>query len=146
MNIYRPVSEIMTFDLTTVSPGTLMTVVADLFDKHSFHHLPVVDENHLPVGILSRHDFKQLQHHFTKSGCEAAALSNRRLFNSLTVGEVMTRHPITLDKDELLLDVIDIFLANRFHSILVTDAGVCVGIVTPYDLLKEMKKLAEVLQ
>ena len=146
MNIYRPISEIMTTDLTTVRPNTMMSAVAEIFDKHHFHHIPVIDESYLPVGILSRHDYNQLQHHFTKTGCEVADVNNKRLFDSLTVSDVMTRNPVTLEKDESMYDVIEIFLANRFHSILVTDAGLCVGIVTPYDILSEMKKLAVVLQ
>ena len=146
MNIYRPISSIMSTDLSTVKPDTIMSDVAEIFEKNTFHHLPVISENFLPVGIISRHDYYQLQHHFTKKGWEIAEANNKRLFESLTAREIMSPDPVTLDKDEPLFDVIDLFLTNRFHSVIVTDAGLCVGIVTPYDIIKEMKKLSMVLQ
>ena len=146
MNIYRPISEIMTTDLVSVKMTALMSQVEKIFDNKSFHHIPVIDDNHLPVGIISRHDYYQLQHHFTKNGWEMADVKNQRLFESFTVDEVMTPNPVTLDKDEPLFDVLDVFLANKIHSIIVTDAGLCVGIITPYDFLKEMKNMAVVTQ
>ncbi len=146
MNIYRPVSTIMTTSLKTVLSSSVMTEVADIFENHSFHHIPVISEEHFPVGVISRHDYNQLQHHFTRNGWEIAEASNKRYFQSLTADEVMTSCPITLDKDEPITEAVNVFLNNRIHSIIITDVGLCVGIVTPYDLIRELKKLSTVMQ
>lgn len=146
MNIHRPVSSIMTTDLKTVNLLDRMTDVAEIFESYNIHHLPVISIEKLPLGIISRHDYNQLQHHFTGKGWEMAEAANKRLFESMTVREVMTTCPVVLDVDESIEEAINYFLSNRFHSIIITDVGICVGIVTPYDILKEMKKLVTVLQ
>ncbi len=146
MNIYRPISELMTFDVMTVTPDTLMTEVSKIFEENSFHHIPVISEDNIPLGIISKNDYHQLQHHFTRNGWEIAEAKNKRYFESITAGEVMTQNPVTVDKDEPLFEVVNIFLANLIHSIIVTEAGICIGIITPHDILKEIKKLSVVLQ
>lgn len=146
MNIHRPVSSIMTADLKTVDPLVLMTDVAEIFESTNIHHLPVISKDNLPLGIISRHDYNQMQHHFTRKGWEIAEAANKRLFESMTAQEVMTADPVTLDKDQSIEAAIDFFLVNLIHSIIITDEGKCVGIVTPLDVMKDMKKLVTVLQ
>lgn len=146
MNIHRPVSSIMSTDLKTVGPLDLMTDVAEIFDTANIHHLPVVSEEGLPLGMISRHDYNQLQHHFTRKGWEMAEVANKKLFRTMTAKEVMTANPVTLEKDEPIEKAINFFLTNLLHSILITDEGNCIGIVTPHDVIKEMSKLVTVLQ
>lgn len=146
MNIYRPIHEIMSTDLKYVRPETMVTEVVEIFENNNFHHIPVIAENNIPLGIISKQDYHQIQHHFTRQGWELAESKNKRYFESLTAEEVMTHNPVTVDKDEPLYEVVNVFLANLIHSIIVTDAGVCVGIITPHDILKEIKKLSVVLQ
>ena len=146
MNINLPVSRIMSTDLKTVKILNLMTDVAELFDSSDIHHLPVISEEGLPLGMISRHDYNQLQHQFTRQGWELAEAANNQLFRSLTVREVMTSNPVTLDKDEPIERVLNIFLSNRLHSVIITEEGLCSGIVTPYDIIKEVKKLNNVLK
>lgn len=146
MNIHRPVSSIMSTDLKTVDPLVLMTDVAEIFDTNNIHHLPVISDEGLPLGIISRHDYNQLQHHFTRKGWEMAEAANKKLFRTMTAKEVMTTNPVTLDKDASIQQAVDFFLTNLLHSVLVTDEGKCVGIVTPHDVIKEMSKLVTVLQ
>jgi len=136
----------MTPNVMTVSPSTLLTEVAKIFEENNFHHLPVIGENQVPLGIISRHDYHQFQHHFTRHGLEVAEAKNQRLFESLTAEEAMTANPVTLDVEQPIYEVVNIFLANLIHSIIVTEAGLCVGIVTPHDILKEIKKLSVALQ
>ncbi len=146
MNLHRPISDIMTTELLTVNPLSIMTDVAEVFERQNIHHIPVVTKEMIPVGMISRHDYLQLQHHFTKEGLEMAEAANVQLYRSMMAKDVMTPNPVSMEKDELLLKAVNIFLSNRIHSILIKDGERCVGIVTPYDLLKEMKKLAAVAQ
>lgn len=47
--------DIMTEEVVTVSPGTTLSRIASLFEKHGIKRFPVLDEGRL-VGILSRSD------------------------------------------------------------------------------------------
>ena len=146
MNIYRPIHELMTTDLISVKPEAMISEVAEIFENNNFHHIPVISESNTPLGIISKHDYRQIQHHFTRQGWEIAESKNKRYFESLTAEEIMTHNPVTADKDDPLFEVVNIFLANLIHSIIVTDAGMCVGIITPHDILKEIKKHSVVMQ
>lgn len=52
-----PVRQIMTRDVWTVTPDTLASVAGDTLFDHRFGCLPVVDDAHRLVGILTEHDF-----------------------------------------------------------------------------------------
>ena len=142
MNLNRPVSDIMTTALITVNPLTIMTDVAEIFERQNIHHIPVVTKEMIPEGMISRHDYMQLQHHFTKEGLEMAEAANVQIYRAMMAKDVMTPSPLTMEKDELILKAVNTFLTNRIHSILIKDGEQCVGIVTPYDILKELKKVA----
>jgi CBS domain-containing membrane protein len=51
------VRQIMTRDVWTVTPDTLASVAGDTLFDHQFGCLPVVDDAHHLVGILTEHDF-----------------------------------------------------------------------------------------
>ncbi len=53
------VRQVMTRDVWTVTPTTLASVAGATLADHQFGCLPVVDEAHRLVGILTEHDFLQ---------------------------------------------------------------------------------------
>ena len=61
----RPVSEIMSKDVTMIHKNSLMTEVAKLFETHGFSHLPVVNKDCEFIGMVSKSDYYKLLHHFT---------------------------------------------------------------------------------
>jgi len=131
----KRLGEIMTTNLVTSYPDMLMTEVSKIFDENTFHHLPVVNELGICVGVISKSDYYQLQDKFTKMKIKLADRDNRIFFRSLLASEVMTSELVSLDKNEPLSKVIDKFLENRVHSVVITENGKCVGIITPYDIL-----------
>lgn len=131
----KAVNEIMTSDFEYVKPNTIMTQVAKIFDKASFHHLPVLDEHMKPLGVISRLDYHQLQHHFTRFGWQDPKSQNKYLFGTLLAQEVMTDPAITLNASASLQEALNIFLKNQVHSILIISDAKCVGILTPFDIL-----------
>lgn len=52
------VADIMSTELTTVVPSTPLTQLLDVFAQHTFHHLPVVENDKL-LGIISDRDLSQ---------------------------------------------------------------------------------------
>jgi len=120
----------------------LLTEIAALFDSYDYHHLPVVDESNTFIGMVSKSDYFKLQHHFTILKLGSYKEENERLFRSLIASDIMHTHLHYVQLDDTLKIALDLFLENRFHSLVVVDKGKCVGIVTPYDILKTIKKSA----
>jgi len=133
------IKEIMTDNLTTVNPNTIVTQVSKLFEQNTFHHIPVVNDENICVGIISKSDYFQIQDQMTKMNQEKADKSNQLLWRSLLAEDIMTSPIISLDIGEELESAVDIFLENRVHSLVITEDGKCKGIVTTFDLIKTLK-------
>lgn len=131
-----PLKDIMTTDVIKLTKRDNLLLVNDLFRKYNIHHLPVVDEAGVVVGIVSKSDFYKLQDTFSFFNQEAAARLNVALFRSLLVGEVMTKQVATLEPDDTVLMAAGYFRENMFHAIpVVNEFRQLVGIITTYDLL-----------
>ena len=130
----------MTSDPLTVSKTTIMTEVALIFETQNIHHIPVVSEEMKVLGVISHRDYCQLQHHFSRLGSKVAKEYNDRFFSSLTVKDVKTPNPIILEKTDKLEKALDLFLENKFQSIIVVEEDRCIGILSTHDLLSHFKK------
>jgi len=134
----KTVGELMTKEIISVSPLSIMTEVAEIFDNNSFHHIPVVGYKGNCVGIISKADYAQLQDKFTLIDGSQTDKTNQKFFASLLAKEVMSKDVISLESNIEISDAIQIFLKNKVHSIVVTEKEKCVGILTPFDLLQYM--------
>jgi len=132
------VKNIMSSDLITSHPNMLMTEVSELFEKHLFHHLPVLNEEGLCVGIISRSDYYQTQDKFTRIKGSHYQEANEKFMKSLLASEIMTPKPHTIVQDALVREAVNVFLENRVHSLVVTENEKCVGILTPHDVLSHL--------
>jgi len=138
------VTEVMTGNCVFVKPNTLMDEVISIFNENDFHHIPVLDENRKPVGMISRSDYNKLQHHFTLFDYKEADVNNARFFRSLIASDVMTENPITIGSGTNLREVLKMFSVNRFHSLIVVENDSCVGIVTPFDFIELLLETEEI--
>lgn len=139
-----PISKIMTRDLITVDPNTILSTVNDIFKKYTFHHIPVVDNNNKCIGIISSTDYHQLQDKFTKLKVGNYAQTNEQFFNSLLAKEVMQKKVICLKSTAPLSSAIDIFIMNKVHSIILeNEKEECNGIITPFDIIYHIKNNVE---
>lgn len=55
------VQDVMTTKVATLGPNELIGAAAQVFLEHLFHGLPIVDENHHLVGIVTTHDILKYQ-------------------------------------------------------------------------------------
>ena len=133
------ISNLTTTDIVSATPNQLMTEVCLVFDRNSFHHIPVIDENNVCIGIISKTDYAQLQDKFSKFGYKSADVNNRVFFRSLLAQDVMSTEVVSLPHNEVLEKAIDIFEQNKVHSIVVTKDDHFYGILTPIDLLALFK-------
>lgn len=128
----------MTADPIYVQELTVMDKVALIFDKKNIHHVPVIDESNNCVGIISMSDFLQIQDKFSRFNLEDSLKISKKFMGSLTAREVMTKNPVSVDIDTPISKAIELFLQNVYRAIIVTEKGKLVGILTPYDILREI--------
>lgn len=136
IDLSTKVDTIMTKTFIHVGLDTLMTDVARIFDENEFSHLPVLDEDDKVLGIISKADYLRLQHPFTRLFEQEAGINNSRLFACLTAEDVMTPSPTCIHYNVSIASAIGVFMENRFHALPVVKNGKCIGIITPYDILR----------
>ena len=125
----------MTKEIISVHPDDTMEAVQEIFDKHTFHHVPVVKDGKV-VGIISRSDYDKLCHSFTLFNSNSSRRYNDALMKSLLVVEVMSTQLATLREEDTVLTAAAFFRENLFHAIpIINSERELVGIVTTYDLL-----------
>lgn len=131
-----PISDFMTINPVAVLPTDNMVKVRQLMEENEFHHLPVVDEKGLLVGMISYSDYMKSVHNLFHTQVENAI--SERYMNSVLAKDVMTHQAklIALDARATLEDAIRLFRANRFHALPVVGKSFKLeGIVTAHDLL-----------
>ncbi len=128
--------EVMLPNPLVVKPTETLDNAANLFKLHPFHHLPVVEDDHSLVGMLSSTDLEReahgrslFRHHDKESHTET-------LYRSLLVREVMIDAVFQLSPDHKIRDAYEVFKKGRFRSIPIVEKDILVGIVTPIDIIR----------
>lgn len=130
------ISQLMTTEVITLHPDDNLLKVEEIFTSHDFHHLPVVDENKVVKGIISRQEFHKMQDSLTIFNTKSAKKQNQSMFNATLVGEIMAKQIAKLGPEDTALVAVDFFRENLFHALPIVDKeGKLVGILTTYDLL-----------
>ena len=118
--------DIMTREVVTVSPTCTLDDAVDVMLENRVSGLPVVDDAQRLVGVIS--EFALLVLTYDKKAGQD------------TVAEHMTRAVTSVDVFDLLSDVADIFIVNRFRRVPVTCDGKLVGIISRRDLMRAAKQ------
>ena len=137
----KTVGELMTRELISVTPNTIMAEVAKIFKANHFHHLPVIDREEKCVGVISKMDYYQLQDSFTRLDGSKCDAKNLKFLSSLLAKEIMSPNPICIEHNVDISDVIPVFLANTARSAIIIKNEKSVGIITPLDLLEYMQEI-----
>jgi len=132
----------MTKDFSFVVRDTLMPEVDKIFTSRDFHILPVLNENHQAVGVISKTDYSILLHHFTHKKVGEYEKYNRMYLRSLRAEDVMSKTVVSIQEDQSIEMGLDLFLKHKKRSLIVQNKeGVCVGICTPFDIILWIKEL-----
>ena len=118
----EPLSSIMTRNLVTAGPDDTLSLAREIFMRDRVHHLPIVVGTKL-VGILTTYD---LFKHYGRNGG----------FDTIKIGDVMTRHVATLEPEDKVGSAAELFLENLFHAVPIVKDGDLQGLVTSFDVLK----------
>jgi CBS domain-containing protein len=131
---YQRVSQIMTTDLFTVQADELIDLAAHVMDWQHIRHIPVEDETHRLVGIVSHRSLL------------------RRLVRRLTEGvagpslvrDIMETDVVTTTPDTPTLEALRVMRKSQVSCLPVIDEeGMLLGIVTERDLMTVAGPLLE---
>jgi len=134
MKSHIPVSRIMTQRIASVRLEDNLEYVRQIFERHGFHHIPVVEGSKL-VGIVSYTDYLRVIHDYFSNPESKPA--SEKLLHTLTVKDMMTENPVCLKPNDTVETALQVFRENPFHALPVTDEhGKLFGILTTYDVMK----------
>ncbi|MBI3307372.1 MAG: CBS domain-containing protein [Candidatus Omnitrophica bacterium] len=135
-----PIREIMTSPAITVQIDEPFSHVEEKLRVKGIRHLPVVDDNHVVVGLITQRDlYRTLSPHRNEDGdsvYDAAAL------DAFILKRIMTSNPATLTPDNMVAEAVNLMAAGRYGCIPIVDVNKkIVGIVTETNILKYLAKL-----
>ena len=130
---YVKVEQFMSTDLFTVHEDEPIDLVASLMDWEKIRHVPVEDNEHHLVGLVS---YRSLIHLLA-----AGALSRRT--EPIPVSEVMKRDLVTVEPETTTLEAITLMKSKNIGSLPVIKDGRLIGIVTERDFMDIARELLE---
>ena len=129
MDALTPVKEIMTKDVIALHLDDTLRLVDKTFDKHHFHHIPILDSNGKVAGMISKEDILRLisvRQEFTD-----------KEFGRIKVRDFMSDKLVLITPEDSIGLAADMFITNHFHALPVVDEDDNLqGIVTTHDLIK----------
>lgn len=134
---YGRVSSFMTSDIFTVHQDELLDLAAKMMDWSHIRHVPVEDDHHQLVGLVSHRKLLRF------------LLQGNAQDREVPVSEIMEANPITVSPDSSSLDAIRLMKEHRISCLPVVDQKQkLVGIVTDHDFMDVagqllQKKLSE---
>lgn len=127
----------MTAGVVSLKTEDTVDMAYELLEKEKFHHLPVVDEDGLLEGIISKMDLVNLAHGRTLFTVSDRTGLNKTYFRTLRIRDIMTCDVEILAPDDTIEDAMRLFSKNLFHAIPIVKKGKLMGIVSTYDLLEK---------
>lgn len=127
------VEQYMATDLLTVNEEEAIDLVANLMDWHRIHHVPVEDNDHRLVGLVSHRSLLRF----------LASDEARQEDRPIPVSRVMVTDLITVPPETTTLEAIDIMRANKISCVPVVRDDRLVGIVTEHDFMRIAGTLLE---
>ena len=127
------VNQIMSQNLHTVLAEDSISLLSETFEKVSYHHLPVVDNNNVLLGIISDRDVTSNLSPFL--GTDKERECDRGLLN-LTATNIMSSDPVTVEQTSRIETASILLLENNFSCLPVVDEdGKIEGLLTWKDIL-----------
>ncbi len=116
------IETLMATEMISAAPDETVLEVAGRMARNRIGAVVVLDGNRL-AGIFSERDLL------------TRVIAERRDLRATQVGQVATRDVVTIDAEQPVRSVVDIFRAHRFRHLPVVRAGRAVGILSTRDFL-----------
>ncbi|MFD1038160.1 acetoin utilization AcuB family protein [Virgibacillus byunsanensis] len=128
------VEEIMKTDVVTLSPSASIREALSLLQKHRIRHIPIIDNDHQVIGIVSDRDVRDASPSILDKSSEQNVLEHN--IESIMSTPVTTVHPL-----DFVEEIACIFYDEEFASLPVIRNNKLVGIVTEKDMLYTLIQL-----
>lgn len=133
-----PMYEVMTQDPVTIGPTTSLSDVMALFDRHDFNALPVIGEQGVLLGIVTKLDLLRAFRPDPSLESYSVAHVSARL-----ASDVMGRGLVTVEAEDPAVRAADLMVETRLRSLPVVDRKngrpILVGIVSQGDLIRALR-------
>lgn len=123
------IRDIMTTNVITVSPDTLMVEAGRIMEFHNIQRLPVVEKGKL-VGIVTKN---RLLRYYPSQATSLSHWELNYLLAKIKVKDIMRKELVTVPPDITVEQAIAIAQKNRVGALLVVEDGKLVGIATTND-------------
>ncbi|SEQ37833.1 acetoin utilization AcuB family protein [Piscibacillus halophilus] len=128
------VEEIMKKDVITLEPHHTIKQALELLNKYHIRHIPIVNEHHSVVGIISDRDIRDAAPSTLEKNQNQETLNHQ--VSSIMTSPVITVHPL-----DFIEEIASIFYEHEIACVPVTKDNQIVGIVTEKDLLYTLIQL-----
>ncbi len=129
----------MTANPITVDPKTTLPEAHKIMRDRRIRRLPVVDRGHL-VGIVTLGDVREAE---PSDATTLSIFELHYLLAKLTIGEIMTREPITISENATIREAAKMMLQHKIGGLPVTEGGKLVGIITESDIFRVLAQEPE---
>lgn len=129
---YLKVSQFMATDLFTVRPDDIVDFAATLMDWRHVRHVPVEGDDGELIGLVSHRALLRLVAEGRVGG-----------EHKVTVREIMTLNPVTVNSDATTADAIRLMRKAKVACLPVVENGKLLGLVTEHDLIVVASHLLE---
>ena len=147
----KTVADVMSHNPILVSPQTLLKEAIQILAEKRISGLPVIDDAGKLVGIISETDLMWQETGVTPPAyimildsviyLQNPGTYERDLHKALgqTVGEVMSKNPVTISPDKPLREAAKLIQDNKVQRLPVLDnVGKVIGILTRGDIIRAM--------
>lgn len=127
------IKRIYSNNLVTIKESALLAEADDHMNNYNIRHLPVVDDENILVGLISKSDYIALK--FVDSRLK-----------DFKVKDVMSSPVKAVSKNTTVREVARLFVNKKINSVIVVDNQEAVGIVTSEDLIKLLAERPETME
>lgn len=122
------VNEIMSENVITLKASDNIDSAKELMQQEDIRHIPIIDENNYPIGIVTQRDILRAQD-------SEMSTENNRINNTVILEQVMSRKiSYVLSSDPLRIAGLKL-QKNKYGCLPVIDNNILVGIVTDFDFV-----------
>jgi acetoin utilization protein AcuB len=130
------VGKSMTAKVITIDADETLFTARELMRENNIRHLPVVDEENRPIGMVTDRDLRSAMPYRIYRNPDTAKAESERIAK-LKAGDVMTKDPVTIPLTWTIQDALLLIQEKRFGAFPVVDQdGKLVGMISVRDLLR----------
>ncbi|HMS52507.1 MAG: CBS domain-containing protein [Sphingobacteriales bacterium] len=134
MNKNTKVKLVMSDTVIIANRASTFSQVCKLFLQYNLHHLPIVNDEDVVVGIISSTDvLRAYQNKVPAFNTQDESV----LDSKISLDSIMTPGPITLDPEDTIGVAAEIFATHKLQALpVVTANNTIIGILTVRDLVR----------